>query len=160
MYNIDTAFLGHLGTDELAGAALASVCVQLVTTFVYAPAYALNCMVAQAIGAGNPKLGGKQWQLSMGACSIACIPAIIICVNVKSVLGIWEDNDDVLHYSKLFGQYLSLRLWPTAMYMGISLATTLSTCHCTVRAVTFPPFFSFRAKRNAQRCDKYSKPCK
>ena len=31
MYNIDTAFLGHLGVDQLAGGALAMCIVQFIT---------------------------------------------------------------------------------------------------------------------------------
>ena len=37
MYNIDTAFLGHLGTDQLSGASLASMVAELLSTFLYAP---------------------------------------------------------------------------------------------------------------------------
>eukprot|EP01084_Bolivina_argentea_P115819 205894_1 len=44
MYNVDTAFLGHLGTAQLAGSAMASMCANFVSTFLYAPAYGLNSL--------------------------------------------------------------------------------------------------------------------
>eukprot|EP01083_Nonionella_stella_P055382 146119_1 len=36
MYSIDTAFLGHLGTAQLAGSALASMCANITSTFLFA----------------------------------------------------------------------------------------------------------------------------
>ncbi len=99
MYNIDTAFLGHLGTNQLAGSSLAFCVMSIVSFFVWAPAYSLNSLCSQAIGAGNPKLAGNWFQLrihtppaspfffdptrtrrlSLAISTIASIPAVAVC---------------------------------------------------------------------------------
>jgi len=119
IYSTDTAFLGHLGTDELAGSALASTLAQFLYTFIFAPAYGLNSLCSQAIGAGNPRLSGNWLQLSCVISIIAIIPTVVIFFNVKPILGIIDSNDDVLYYASLFGKYASLFLLPTVLYMAI-----------------------------------------
>jgi len=119
MYNIDTAFLGHLGTAQLAGTAMASLVANLVSTFLYAPAYGLNSLCAQAIGAGNPKLAGNWLQLSLAVSAVMLIPSFILLFFVKYLVSPFEHDENVLHYASLFGRYSTCFLVPTFIYMAI-----------------------------------------
>ena len=119
MYTIDTAFLGHLGTAQLAGSAMASLCANLVSTFLFAPAYGLNSLCSQAIGAGNPKLAGNWLQLSLGISSVMLIPSFIILFFVKDIISPFEHDKDVLKYASIFGRYSTCFLIPTFVYMAI-----------------------------------------
>lgn len=119
MYSIDTAFLGHLGTAQLAGSAMASLCLNLVSTFLFAPAYGLNSLCSQAIGAGNPKLAGNWLQLSLVISTIMLIPSFIILFFVDKIISPFEHDTDVLHYASLFGKYSTCFLFPTFVYMAI-----------------------------------------
>ena len=48
-----------------------------------------------------------------------CIPTIILLFNVRSVLSLFETDDNVLHYAQIFGQYASLYIWPSVIYMAL-----------------------------------------
>lgn len=119
MYTIDTAFLGHLGTAQLAGSAMASLCANLVSTFLFAPAYGLNSLCSQAIGAGNSKLAGNWLQLSLGVSTIMLIPSFIILFFVADIVSPFEHNKSVLKYASIFGKYSTCFLIPTFIYMAI-----------------------------------------
>src|SRR3954447_8604661 len=51
---VDTAFVGHLGTEALAGAGAAQPVVWLITTALSAIMMGATVLVAHAIGARNP----------------------------------------------------------------------------------------------------------
>eukprot|EP01084_Bolivina_argentea_P193158 331432_1 len=120
--NIDTAFLGHLGVNQLAAVALTNTLSGFVGTFIYAPAYGLNSLCSQTIGAGNPKLCGNWLQLSLLISFIFGLVCIFgIFLNVKNILYYIGDekNESVLHYSQLFGVYIILSLFPNVIYVAL-----------------------------------------
>eukprot|EP01084_Bolivina_argentea_P137513 242191_1 len=119
MYSIDTAFLGHLGTAQLAGSALASMCANITSTFLFAPAYGLNSLCSQAIGAGNSKLAGNWLQLSLVISTLVVIPSFIILFFVRDIISPFEHDENVLKYASIFGRYACLFLVPTFIYMAI-----------------------------------------
>ena len=50
---IDTAMVGHLGTEELAGLATATTIVQTIVGLFVFLAYSTTALAAQALGAGD-----------------------------------------------------------------------------------------------------------
>jgi len=74
---IDQAFVGHLGTPELAGAALAGVWIDVVSGWMW-PSFgtAVSTLASQAIGAKNEALAGVWLQTGtvLGLC--AAVPVI------------------------------------------------------------------------------------
>eukprot|EP01084_Bolivina_argentea_P000574 1075_1 len=119
MYNIDIAFLGHLGTSQLAGASLAMMCGNVVSTFLFTPSYGLNSLCSQAIGAGNNKLAGNWLQLALLISTIMLIPTFLILFNVKLIISPFEHNENILYYASIFGQYSTCFLCVTFIYMAI-----------------------------------------
>ena len=47
------------------------------------------------------------------------IPTIILLFNVRSILSLIEANDDILEYAQIFGQYASLYILPSVLYMTL-----------------------------------------
>lgn len=76
VYNTDTAMVGHLGTLQLTGVSLAQSFNQIVGVFGWGPAYVLNSICSQAIGAGNPKLAGNWFQLAIVICLVV---SLVVC---------------------------------------------------------------------------------
>ena len=119
MYNIDSIFLGHLGTDELAGVALCMILMEIITMFVYSPAWSLNGLCSQAIGAGNPTLAGNWLQLSIGYCTIISLPSLIVYWYIADIIGIFENDNNVVYYARIFSHYASSWLLLSAINMAI-----------------------------------------
>lgn len=65
VFATDAAFVGRLGTTQMAAAALAQVCQSMSNVMIYGTAVALNTLCAQAIGSGNARLVGSWLQLSL-----------------------------------------------------------------------------------------------
>eukprot|EP01084_Bolivina_argentea_P113819 202775_1 len=121
MWNTDQIFLGHLGTNQLAGAALADVCMEILTLFVYSPAWSLNGLCSQALGSGNKKMAGYWLQLCIIICSIITLPVYIGYFFVGDLISLVSTDESVIHFTKLFAHYSSLFLWTSAMMFCIRL---------------------------------------
>eukprot|EP01147_Barroeca_monosierra_P006883 gene6883-9536_t len=115
IFSTNTAFLGRLGTDELAGSALA----QLSTLFLFGMASAINTLASQAYGAKNYKLVGIWLQVSIVGTTFLCVPVIIIFWFSGSLVALVEDNDDVVHFATIFAKWSCLTIWPTGMFAAI-----------------------------------------
>jgi hypothetical protein len=76
IFATDAAFVGQLGTTQMAAAALAQVCQSMSLVFIYGTAVALNTLCAQAVGAGNGHLAGLWLQLALVL--LAAISAVVI----------------------------------------------------------------------------------
>ena len=72
---IDSVFLSHLSVNDMAGASLAFNITDALVK-LYAPsAYNLTPLVAQAVGAGNPRLAGNWLQLVLGLLCLDLVPS-------------------------------------------------------------------------------------
>jgi len=121
MWNTDQIFLGHLGTKQLAGASLADTCMEILTMFVYTPAWSLNGLCSQALGSGNSVMVGYWLQLTIIICTIICIPVSIGYFYVSDLIHAFSDDPEVVEYSKQFAHYALLFLWTNAMMATIRL---------------------------------------
>lgn len=119
LVNTDTAFCGHLGTDELAGSALASIVFTILFSIIYQPSVALNSVCSQAIGSGNKPLAGIWLQLAIILSTISAILVLPLYFEVDHVLSLFDHKKRVLHFAKLFGQFSAIAVWPQIIYCAI-----------------------------------------
>jgi MATE family multidrug resistance protein len=82
----DVSVLGHLGTDYLAGCALAWVWMDITLTFVWSLADSLSTLCSQAYGAKNYLLVGKWLQIGLLATAIGSIPVGLSWGYVSRIL--------------------------------------------------------------------------
>ncbi|CCI43355.1 unnamed protein product [Albugo candida] len=132
--SIDAAFLGHLGTHELAASSLASIWTSVPLVGVWAGASALITLCGQAWGARNRVLTGIWLQMGLLITSILMVPVFIWYWCVGYVLAISTNDSDVVRLGTRFARILSLSIWPSLVYaclrlylqsMGIMAPTTV-----------------------------------
>lgn len=83
---IGTAFVGHLGKNELAAAALAGIWISGTQILVSGFSVSLCTLCGQAYGAKNFQLVGVWLQLGLAFVTVACIPVIISFFYVDKLL--------------------------------------------------------------------------
>uniref|UniRef100_K3X0N7 Multidrug and toxin extrusion protein n=1 Tax=Globisporangium ultimum (strain ATCC 200006 / CBS 805.95 / DAOM BR144) TaxID=431595 RepID=K3X0N7_GLOUD len=132
--SVDYAFLGHLGTKELAAASLSSVWTSVPLMGVWAGAGALTTLCGQAWGAKNYELTGVWLQMGTVVCSIFVIPVFIWYWCVEYALALSTDDPEVIHLGGRFARIISFASWPAVVYacvrlyfqsMGIMAPTTV-----------------------------------
>jgi MATE family multidrug resistance protein len=123
VYSTDTAFVGHLGTDELTGSGLAQSWISVLSVFAYSGAYALNSVCAQAIGAGNPTLAGNWLQLSLLIVFFISIPVTLAHFFTDPVLTFVEGSNNhigrAIGFAQTFNEWSSTSFLVTVVYMAI-----------------------------------------
>jgi MATE family multidrug resistance protein len=116
--------LGHLGTDELAGSAFATIVTSMSSVILWQGfGDALITLTSQAIGARNPKLAGVWLQTSVLAISLMSIPVGIIWWYTEDLLHLIGDSgpsEEVIHYSGMFARWSLLWLMPDAAFGAFS----------------------------------------
>merc|ERR550532_1782232 len=85
---IDSAFLGHLGTKQLAGVALSAMWQGVPSTFVQFTIQAVTTLASQARGAGNNKLVGEWLQTALVIAVVGSFPVMLIFWNVHKMVEI------------------------------------------------------------------------
>lgn len=132
--SIDSAFLGHLGTSELAASSLASTWTQVPWNGVWAGASALITLCGQAWGAKNGELAGIWLQMGLIVVSVLTVPVVIWFWCVRYVLEMSTDDAEVIDLGVRFSKILSFSVWPALVYacvrlyfqaMGIMAPTTV-----------------------------------
>jgi MATE family multidrug resistance protein len=91
MKTTDTALLGHVSAQALAAAALSDLWT--MTSLVFINGRVLGIFVAQAVGAGNPKLGGIYLQVSYFLLSILGV-FVFIAWNVTTLVWLHFGSDE------------------------------------------------------------------
>eukprot|EP00756_Hemistasia_phaeocysticola_P054368 Hpha_TRINITY_DN30296_c0_g1::TRINITY_DN30296_c0_g1_i1::g.27157::m.27157/K03327/TC.MATE, SLC47A, norM, mdtK, dinF; multidrug resistance protein, MATE family len=117
---IDVAFLGHLGTDELAAGSVAGIWVT-ATSFFFDRGLiaAAQTLCAQAFGAGNYELVAKWLQLSLVVSVLLCIPVLLLWMFPKPMLELVGVSDHQAELGQTFTRYYSLSLVPYVVYNAI-----------------------------------------
>ncbi|RLN15217.1 hypothetical protein BBJ28_00011618 [Nothophytophthora sp. Chile5] len=134
LYSIDYAFLGHLGTTELAAASLASVWTTVPLLTVWSSMSAIVTLCGQAWGAGNGKLAGIWLQMGLVLVTV-CTPVLMAFYWFVGVgLRASTDDAEVVRLGIRFARILMLSIWPNLTYvclrlyfqaMGIMMPTTV-----------------------------------
>eukprot|EP00124_Ichthyophonus_hoferi_P004952 Ihof_evm3s622 gene=Ihof_evmTU3s622 len=132
--SIDNAFLGHLGTRELAASALAQVWTGVPLMGVWAGASALITLCGQSWGANNRELTGIWLQFGIVVTGLLGIPVFVWYWNIRWILRLSTPDEEIVRLGVLFGRYLSLSIAPSLVYacmrqyfqaMGIMWPTTI-----------------------------------
>ncbi|KAG7396746.1 hypothetical protein PHYBOEH_001822 [Phytophthora boehmeriae] len=134
LYSIDYAFLGHLGTTELAAASLASVWTTVPLLTVWSSMSAIVTLCGQAWGAGNGKLTGIWLQMGLALVTL-CTPVLMLFYwFVGFGLRASTDDDQVVRLGIRFSRILMFSIWPNLVYvclrlyfqaMGVMMPTTV-----------------------------------
>ncbi|OQR96735.1 Multidrug/Oligosaccharidyl-lipid/Polysaccharide (MOP) Flippase Superfamily [Thraustotheca clavata] len=152
---IDSAFLGHLGTEYLAAASLATIWTQVPLFSVWAMSSSLITLCGQAFGAKNYKLMGIWFQMALIAVtSLACgVFAYYWCINYILVCA--TDDTIIVDLGTRFARILSGAIWPILAYacmrqylqaMGIVAPTTAIGSISISLAVIANSFFIYGAE--------------
>ncbi|EQC27415.1 hypothetical protein SDRG_14741 [Saprolegnia diclina VS20] len=117
LYVIDAAFVGHIGTDEFAGASLATIWVELPLCTFWGMASALTALCGQAYGAKNYVLMGIWLQMALVLVTVCAIPTTIYYGFVDVFLRFASDDSTVVALGARFGALLSPSVWPQLVYV-------------------------------------------
>jgi len=149
---IDSAFLGHLGTAQLAGSALSGMWQGVPSTFVQFVLQALTTLAAQARGAGNNKLVGEWLQTALFLALIGSLPVMAVFWNVHWMVSITMKDPETIEYARLFSQTMMWSLPPQYIYValtsyfstiGVVLPATFCTCFTVCANIFFNWFFIY-----------------
>ncbi|KAF4319578.1 hypothetical protein BBO99_00006226 [Phytophthora kernoviae] len=116
---ISTAYLGHLGSQELAASALASVWTNGVQMLIFGFAISVCTLCGQAYGAKNYALVGVWLQLALIFITILSIPVMISFFYVDIVLRLVTDDLEVLMLADRYARYLVPTVLPQAIYCAL-----------------------------------------
>ncbi|OQR95502.1 Multidrug/Oligosaccharidyl-lipid/Polysaccharide (MOP) Flippase Superfamily [Thraustotheca clavata] len=117
LVSIDSAFLGHLGTNALAGSSLATLWTQVPLNCVWAMASALITLCGQAYGAKNFNLMGIWFQMALLLVSVLMIPVFIWYWTLDVVLRHATDDTTIITLGLRFARLLSFSIWPALLYV-------------------------------------------
>eukprot|EP01134_Creolimax_fragrantissima_P002599 CFRG2599T1 len=90
----DSALLGHVSTDALSASALADLWMS--STGCFSQGGVLGVFVGQAVGAGNPRMAGVWFQVSMVVIAFITIFIMMAWFMTGNVLSMFPSNDPVL----------------------------------------------------------------
>ncbi|OQR90138.1 Multidrug/Oligosaccharidyl-lipid/Polysaccharide (MOP) Flippase Superfamily [Achlya hypogyna] len=116
---ISTAFLGHLGTKELAAGALAGSFIGALRVLNWAFAVSICTLCGQAFGAKNYALVGVWFQIGLLCISIVSVPVIVAYFYVGDIMSIVTDDAELLVLADTFARYSALSVWPQAIYVAL-----------------------------------------
>ncbi|KAF4315556.1 hypothetical protein G195_010866, partial [Phytophthora kernoviae 00238/432] len=116
---ISTAFLGRLGSKELAASALANVWTGGVQIIIFGFAVSVCTLCGQAYGAKNYKLVGVWLQLALIFLAVLSVPVMISFFYVGRILSVVTDDHDVLAMAGTYARYLTPSVLPQAVYCAL-----------------------------------------
>eukprot|EP01130_Rhizamoeba_saxonica_P010520 TRINITY_DN4311_c0_g3_i1.p1 TRINITY_DN4311_c0_g3~~TRINITY_DN4311_c0_g3_i1.p1 ORF type:complete len:522 (+),score=66.67 TRINITY_DN4311_c0_g3_i1:49-1566(+) len=136
----DNFFMGHLGKDQLAAAAVAD---SFAWGLFYIPlglVFGLDTLVSQAYGAKNYPMIGQTFQTSIFICSLLCIPIAMVWWFSEPILLAIGVSPIVASLSRIYMRYLMLALLPYTIYRASerylqNQKITLPTMMCNIMAL-------------------------
>jgi len=148
----DAAFLGHLGTKQLAGVSLAAMWQGVPSTFVQFSLQAITTLSSQARGAGNKNLAGEWLQTGLAWAIVGTIPVAAIYCCVGPLVGITMSDEETQFYAQEFSRVMAWSLIPQYLYValasyfaciGVVIPATICTCITMVLNVCFNYYFIY-----------------
>lgn len=116
---ISTAFLGHLGSNELAASALSGIWTNGVQIIIYGFAISICTLCGQAYGAKNYELVGIWLQFGMVFLTLLAIPVMASFFYVDRILGFITDDQAVLSLADTYARHIMPTVWPQAIYCAM-----------------------------------------
>jgi MATE family multidrug resistance protein len=118
---IDVAFLGHLGTEYLAAAAIAQVWIVVTSAFIWQGCgQAVNTLGAQAHGAGNLPLVGRWAQISLLVTAALCVPVTVAWLFTSPALASLGFPQSQCDDAQTFATWYILYLWPAYLFVMLT----------------------------------------
>lgn len=116
---ISTAFLGHLGSDELAAGALAGIWTNGVQMLILGSATSICTLCGQAYGARNLPLVGVWLQLALLFLTALSVPVVVSFFYVDRILGAVTDDARVLSLAATFAKLVAPSVLPQGVYCAL-----------------------------------------
>ncbi|KAG6546739.1 hypothetical protein Mapa_011928 [Marchantia paleacea] len=118
---IGVAFVGHLGSLHLAGAAMAA---SFANVFGFAIleglAQGLETTGGQALGSGQPRLLGMLLQRGQVVLVMFCLPIGLLWLHATWVLNLWGQDPEIADLAGQYVIYLLPGLFATACFLPVA----------------------------------------
>ena len=118
MKTTDTSLLGHVGAEALSASALSDL--YTMCTGVLVNGRVLRILVGQAVGAGNPKLGGSYLQVSYFILGLLSIPVILSWLATKHVWRFLGQEDEITSDAGYYASVLAVSVPAQIAYGQLS----------------------------------------
>ncbi|KAF0697916.1 Aste57867_11413 [Aphanomyces stellatus] len=119
VFTISTAFLGHLGTKELAASALAQSVIGALRIVTWAFSTSMSTLCGQAYGAKNFELVGIWLQMGVVVLTVVSIPLVVAHFYAFVVLQYVTSDVELLEMAQTFASYTALSVVPNAFYVAL-----------------------------------------
>nr|WP_206687423.1 MATE family efflux transporter [Microbacterium yannicii] len=120
---VDSALVGHLGVEPLAGLGIASAVLQTIVGLMVFLAYSTTPAVARRFGAGDPSravsVGIDGMWLALG---IGAVLALVGYVATPSLVGLFGATPEVAQQAEI---YLGISMWGLPAMLVVFAATGL-----------------------------------
>ncbi|KAL3667853.1 hypothetical protein V7S43_007403 [Phytophthora oleae] len=116
---ISTAFLGRLGSRELAASALANVWTGGVQILIFGFAVSVCTLCGQAYGAKNYRLVGVWLQLALLFLMMLAVPVMVSFFYVDKILSVVTDDREILALADTYARLLAPSVLPQAIYCAL-----------------------------------------
>ncbi|OQR83964.1 hypothetical protein ACHHYP_14069 [Achlya hypogyna] len=116
----DTAYLGRLGTKELAGVALANLWINVPFNFVQYAVPAISILGSQAFGAEDYAAMGSWLQTSVVFALVSCVPVGLVHVFVGDLISLTMTDSATVAFGTEYGRILATALVPRYLYSCLS----------------------------------------
>jgi len=149
---IDAAFLGHLGTKQLAAVSLSAMWQGVPSSFVQFCMQASTVLCSQARGAGQDKVVGIWLQTTLFIGLIGCLPVMAVFWNIHYMVAMTMDDEDTVQYAKEFSRMMMWTIPPQFAYVALTsffstidvvMPATFCTCITVVCNVVFNYVFIY-----------------
>jgi len=119
VFTTDAAFVGHIGTDELAAANLCGTIFDAVATFGFSFSMSLTTLCSQAYGARSYKLVGAYYQIALVAITaLSCVMIPVLMFLTGPILRSVGITDAVVHRANEFSLIYAGRFWPVIVFQA------------------------------------------
>ena len=120
---VDTAIVGHLGTEPLAGLAIAATILLTITSFVMFLEYGVTPDVARALGRGDARSAGVAATDSLSIAVLLGAPAAaVIAVVARPLCSLFSSHDAVIDAATTYLRISAVGLpfvWMTMVGHGV-----------------------------------------
>ncbi|KAH9195603.1 hypothetical protein AeNC1_002427 [Aphanomyces euteiches] len=118
VFTISTAFLGQLGTKELAASALAQSIIGGLRIVTWAFSTSMSTLCGQAYGAKNYELVGIWLQMGLVVLVVISIPLVVAHFYAYLILQYVTSDVELLEMAQTFANYTALSVFPNAVYVA------------------------------------------
>ena len=116
MMTTDTAMIGRLGADALAGASLSSITFFLAWMFCFGITMATAALAAQAVGARQPRIARRVVRQGLWATIVLTAPMMAVLSFTPDILAVLGQPAEALPYADFYMNSLKWSLPPAIAF--------------------------------------------